>query len=79
MDLFHAVTQSIDQVLTCHWFEGFESLNMDNGKSKTMNTERGGEQTQYVVIHFHRSVLFYSIVGVNMCQVRVNQDSHRRS
>ena len=46
MDLFHSVTQSIDKVLTCHWYEGFESFKMNN--TKTMDTEPGGEQTQFV-------------------------------
>lgn len=45
MDLFHAVTQSIDQVLTCHWLEEFKAFKMP-GQDKTMSTEPGGEQTQ---------------------------------
>ena len=51
MDLFHAVTQSIDKVLTCHWYDGFKAFKMDDSKSKTMDTERGGESTQYVAVY----------------------------
>lgn len=45
MDLFHSITQSLDSVLTCHWFQDFK--NMDK-QDKRMDTEPGGEQTQYV-------------------------------
>lgn len=48
MDLFHTITQSIDQVLTCHWLTDFKAFKM-SGNDKLMNTERGGEQTQYVL------------------------------
>lgn len=48
MDLFHAITQSIDNVLTCHWYEeGFKSFKMD----KTMDTEPGGESNQFAPLH----------------------------
>jgi len=45
MDLFHAVTQNIEQVLTCNWLTDFRSFKM--GGDKTMATEPGGESTQY--------------------------------
>jgi len=44
MDLFHAVTQNIEQVLTCNWLTDFRSFKM--GGDKTMATEPGGESTQ---------------------------------
>jgi hypothetical protein len=47
MDLFHAVTSGIEQVLTCHWFTDFKAFKMP--ETKLMDTERGGEQTQYVM------------------------------
>jgi hypothetical protein len=49
MDLFHAVTQSIENVLTCDWYDSFKQFKMDD--KKTMNTAPGGETPQYV--HFH--------------------------
>jgi hypothetical protein len=70
MDLFHAVTQSIDKVLTCHWYDDFKAFKMDD--KKTMKTEPGGESTQYAQIY---AVLH----NVDMCQVRVHQDSDRPS
>lgn len=51
MELFHAVTQSIENVLTCDWYTSFKTFKMDGAKSddrKTMDTEPGGESTQYV-------------------------------
>lgn len=48
MDLFHAVTQGIDKVLTCQWYEDLKTFNMD----KRMDTEPGGESTQYVLLAF---------------------------
>ena len=58
MDLFHAVTQSLPNVLTCDWYDSFKTFKMDDkSKSKTMDTERGGENTQYV--QFHRSILCF--------------------
>ena len=50
MDLFHAITQSIDNVLTCDWYDSFKTFKMDDNKSddKLMDTEPGGESTQYV-------------------------------
>jgi hypothetical protein len=47
MDLFHVVTSGIDKVLTCHWFTDFKAFKMP--ETKLMDTERGGEQTQYVM------------------------------
>ncbi|EXJ77237.1 hypothetical protein A1O3_10395 [Capronia epimyces CBS 606.96] len=49
MDLFHAITQTVDTVLTCHWYDSFKGFKMDNSKSddKTMDTVAGGESTQY--------------------------------
>ena len=48
MDLFHAITQSIDNVLACDWYDSFRTLKMDD--KKTMDTVPGGETTQYVVL-----------------------------
>ena len=50
MDLFHSVTQSIDNVLTCDWFDSFKTFKMEGNKAddKTMDTAPGGESTQYV-------------------------------
>ena len=48
MDLFHAVTQGIDQVLTCQWYEDLKTFNMTG--DKRMDTEPGGESTQYVLL-----------------------------
>ena len=50
MDIFHAVSQSIDKVLTCHWYEGFRSFKMSD---KLMDTSPGGEQTQYPVFLYY--------------------------
>jgi hypothetical protein len=47
MDLFHAITQNIESVLTCHWLGDFKSFKMP-GTDKLMDTEPGGESTQYV-------------------------------
>ena len=55
MDLFHAVTQSIDKVLTCHWYEGFKDFNMSN-QDKTMDTAPGGEGGQYVRVFLFGSI-----------------------
>ena len=44
MDLFHAVTQGIDSVLTCNWLNDFKALKMPD--TKLMETERGGETPQ---------------------------------
>lgn len=52
MELFHAVTQSIENVLTCDWYTSFKTFKMDGAKSddhKTMDTVPGGESTQYVM------------------------------
>jgi hypothetical protein len=51
MDLFHTITQSIDKVLTCDWYDSFKNFNMEGSKAenKTMDTEPGGESTQYVL------------------------------
>lgn len=46
MDLFHAVTSSIENVLTCDWYDTFKQYKMDD--KKTMDTAPGGENTQYV-------------------------------
>lgn len=55
MDLFHTVTQSLDKVLTCHWFGDFKAFKMTDsntrGGDKRMDIEPGGEQTQYVFLH----------------------------
>ncbi|KIW86962.1 uncharacterized protein Z519_12427 [Cladophialophora bantiana CBS 173.52] len=49
MDLFHTVTQAIDQVLTCDWYESFKSFKMEGNKAqdKTIDTAPGGETPQY--------------------------------
>ncbi|KEF58388.1 uncharacterized protein A1O9_06314 [Exophiala aquamarina CBS 119918] len=51
MDLFHAVTQGIESVLTCDWydsFKGYTPSDMASGPgNKTMDTVPGGESTQY--------------------------------
>jgi len=49
MELFHAITQSIDNVLTCDWYDSFKQYTMEGSKSedKTMDTVPGGESTQY--------------------------------
>jgi hypothetical protein len=48
MDLFHAISQSIEQVLTCHWYEGFKAFkypttpntpNDRNGDNSSSQTE----------------------------------------
>jgi hypothetical protein len=52
MDLFHAVTQSIENVLTCDWYDSFKQFKMSDGK--TMDTVPGGETPQYVQ--------FYSVI-----------------
>jgi len=44
MDLFHAITQGIDQVLTCHYFDSFRDFKMSDS---LMDTEAGGETPQY--------------------------------
>jgi hypothetical protein len=46
MDLFHAVTQSIENVLTCDWYDSFKQFKMSD--KKTMDTVPGGETPQYV-------------------------------
>lgn len=49
MDIFHAISQSIDNVLTCDWYDSFKTFKMDGPKShedKTMDTVPGGETTQ---------------------------------
>ena len=49
MDLFHAITWNIDNVLTCHWYDSFKSFNMDNrSDDEMMDTVTGGETSQYV-------------------------------
>ena len=52
MDLFHAITQSIDQILTCHFLEGFNSYKMSDNSNddKKVDTVPGGESTQYVYL-----------------------------
>ena len=61
MDLFHALTQSFDKVLTCHWYEGFnKAFKMDGHKTKMMDTEPGGESDQYV----SRSIVSMSYIGI---------------
>ncbi|EXJ57783.1 uncharacterized protein A1O5_12341 [Cladophialophora psammophila CBS 110553] len=49
MDLFHTVTQTIDQVLTCDWYDSFKSFKMEGNKAqdKTIDTALGGETPQY--------------------------------
>jgi hypothetical protein len=47
MDLFHSVTQGIESVLTCNWLTDFKAFKMP-AQDKLMDTERGGEQTQWV-------------------------------
>jgi len=49
MDLFHTITQSLDNVLTCDWYESFKNYGTDqsNPDDKTMDTETGGETSQY--------------------------------
>ncbi|KIW22214.1 uncharacterized protein PV07_12125 [Cladophialophora immunda] len=49
MDLFNTVTQTIDQVLTCDWYDSFKVFKMDGnqGQDKTMDTVPGGETPQY--------------------------------
>jgi hypothetical protein len=50
MELFHAVTQSIENVLACDYFDSFKTFKMDGNanKDKTMDTVPGGETPQYV-------------------------------
>ena len=54
MDLFHAITSGIDNVLTCDWYDSFKNFKMSDSNdsvardSQTMDTEPGGESTQYV-------------------------------
>ena len=52
MDLFHAVTQGIENVLTCDWYDGFKTFKMDDNKNqdKLMDTVPGGETTQYLFL-----------------------------
>jgi hypothetical protein len=57
-DLFHAITQGIDSVLTCHYFDSFRENNRPSRSSsrntsrrnsmsdKMLDTEPGGENTQ---------------------------------
>ena len=48
MDLFHAVTQGIENVLTCDWHDSFTKFMADNKQEeKTMDTVPGGETSQY--------------------------------
>ena len=47
MDLFHAVTQNIESVLSCHWLSDFRAFKMP-ANNKLMDTEPGGESTQCV-------------------------------
>ncbi|KAI1613221.1 hypothetical protein EDD37DRAFT_338523 [Exophiala viscosa] len=49
MDLFHTITQSLDNVLTCDWYETFKNYGTDQSTSddNTMDTETGGETSQY--------------------------------
>lgn len=62
-DLFHAITQGIDSILTCHYFDTFKESNISRSASrsssrgtsrrnsmsdKMMDTEPGGENTQQV-------------------------------
>ncbi|OCT48026.1 hypothetical protein CLCR_04364 [Cladophialophora carrionii] len=49
MELFHAVTQSIGNVLTCDYFDTFKAFKMEGNKTqdKTMDTVPGGETPQY--------------------------------
>lgn len=60
-DIFHAITQSIDSVLTCHYFDSFRENNTSRSATrsssrsssrrgsmseKRLDTEPGGESTQ---------------------------------
>ncbi|EXJ54739.1 hypothetical protein A1O7_10080 [Cladophialophora yegresii CBS 114405] len=51
MELFHAVTQSIGNVLTCDYFDSFKGFKKMDGSNqnqdKTMDTAPGGETPQY--------------------------------
>ncbi|KAK5404034.1 hypothetical protein LTR06_009967 [Exophiala xenobiotica] len=51
MDLFHTISQTIDNVLTCDWYDGFKNsgykMSASNSDDKTMDTAPGGESTQY--------------------------------
>ncbi|EHY53391.1 hypothetical protein HRR83_003598 [Exophiala dermatitidis] len=51
MDLFHTITQTMDTVLTCDWYDSFKSFKMDGPRSgsddKLMDTSPGGETPQY--------------------------------
>lgn len=58
MDLFHSITQGIDSVLTCHWFEQVKSFKMSD---QLMDTEPGGESTQYVLTRSEKS----SVTDIN--------------
>ncbi len=52
MDLFHTISQTIDTVLTCDWYDSFKNYKMSdsNSEDKTMDTAPGGETPQYVTI-----------------------------
>lgn len=49
MDLFHTISQTIDNVLTCDWYDSFKNYKMSDSNSddKTMDTAPGGETPQY--------------------------------
>lgn len=49
MDLFHSITQTIDNVLTCDWYDTFKNYKMSGSDTgdKTMDTVPGGETPQY--------------------------------
>lgn len=44
MDLFRAISETIDSVLTCDFFDSFKKFKMPD--TKLMDTEPGGESTQ---------------------------------
>merc|ERR1712093_795007 len=48
-DLFHTISQTIDTVLTCDWYDSFKNYKMSDSNSddKTMDTAPGGETPQY--------------------------------
>ncbi len=52
MDLFHTISQTIDTVLTCDWYDSFKNYKMSDSNSddKTMDTAPGGETPQYAMI-----------------------------
>ena len=76
MDLFHAVTQGIDKVLTCQWYEDLKKFDMTG--DKRMDTEPGGESTQYVLLAFAAcSRIKLMLLVLDMNQSRLRQSTPR--